>query len=138
MFEAGRRSFAAFSSYKTLPVSSETTLIPIIAGASSGLRRMSVIRLCNSATVLVGFEVLVADPTGVGDTAGGTVGDCAGDATGLGSGVAEEVGVVDLRSRCAVAVKSATGIVTSRTSNASNDLLFIRSFRPQMNADDTD
>src|SRR4029453_19488540 len=101
MFEAGRRSFAAFSSNKTLPVSSETTLIPIIAGASSGLRRISEIRLWSSPRVFVGFEVFGPALTGVGEAAGATAGDCEGNATGAGGGVGEgfQVGVGDFRAR---------------------------------------
>src|SRR5262245_56859750 len=115
MFEAGRRSLAAFSSNKTRPVSSETTLMPTIADDSSSLLRISVMRICSSARVFVGFEVL--DPgvteTGVDEVEGATTGDCVG--VGDGDGVAGAVvGAVDLRSRCAIALKLPTGMVPSR------------------------
>ena len=50
-------------------------------------------RLCNSARVLVGFAVLVAEVVGVDVVTGAT----AGDRSGVGEGVA--VDMVDLRSR---------------------------------------
>lgn len=82
-------------------------------------------RLCNSARVRVGFEVLVVDTAGVGEVAGATAGDCDGDATGIDRGVGEGLGVagvVDLRSRCALLLKDATGIAASTRNNERNSL----------------
>ena len=125
MFEAGLRSFAAFSSNKTRPVSSETTLTPTIAGESSGLRSMSVIRLWSSASVFVGFEVFGPELTGVAEAAGATTGDCEGAGVGDGDGVTDaRAGAVDLRSRCALAVKFATGIVANRSTSNRIDFVF--------------
>ena len=94
MLEAGRRSLCSFSSNNTFPVSSEATLIPIIAGASCGLRSTSVIRACKSATDAVDDEVLAPAGAGVG----------LGEATGLGVGIGVGLGagavVVARRSRC--------------------------------------
>jgi hypothetical protein len=51
MFEAGRKSFAAFSSNKTRPLSSETTLIPTISDDNSGFASTSEIFARNSGSV---------------------------------------------------------------------------------------
>src|SRR4030095_2758765 len=106
MFEAGLKSLAEFSSNRTRPVSSETTLMPTIAGDNSGLRRISVIRVCSSAKVFVEFAVFAFDSTAAG--AGEETGAAAGDGEGEGDG--EAVGTV-VRSRCAVTVNVARGTV---------------------------
>src|ERR1043165_3537907 len=54
MFDAGRNSLSELLSKSTRPVSSELTLTPTIAGASSGFARIWEIRVCNSATVFGG------------------------------------------------------------------------------------
>jgi hypothetical protein len=59
-------------------------LIPIIAGANCGFRRISEMRDCNSASVAVGFAVFAA---GVGDALGETSGEGDGIAAGTGDGV---------------------------------------------------
>lgn len=101
--------------------------MPIIAGASSGLRRTSAIRLCSSATVFVAFEVLDEVVAGAGAEDGATEGDCEGAGVGDGEGVTDGVaGAVDLRSRCVVALKLPTGIaVSKRTSERNNLEIFI-------------
>jgi hypothetical protein len=55
-------------------------------------------RLCNSARVLVGLEVLVAEVVGVDEVTGATAGDWEGEA-GLGVGDGAAVVVANLRSR---------------------------------------
>jgi len=74
-------------------------LIPIIAGANCGLRRISEIRDCNSASVTVGFAVFAE---GVGDALGETPGEGDGIAAGTGEGVGGGVAAAGVarRSRC--------------------------------------
>src|SRR5215211_3881738 len=74
MFDAGRSSFAAFSSNTMRPLSSETTLTPTIAEASSGFATISEIRVCNSARV-------------VGAVAAGLAAEVDGTAGAAGAGV---------------------------------------------------
>src|SRR5688572_19731350 len=100
MFEAGRSSFEPFSSNKTFPVSSETTLTAISAGANSGLRSTSVILLCNSARVFVEFAVFGFGATATGDANGDAAGIAAGGGVGEGTTVGEATGAgAVLRSR---------------------------------------
>ena len=91
---------------------------------------MSVIRLCSSATVLVGLAVFGFESTATGDgeAAGAIAGDGEGNATGVGDGEGEAVAVaVDLRSRCAVALKLASGIVAIKNTDNRNtvNLVFL-------------
>src|SRR6476469_3021254 len=67
MFEAGLSNLLAFCSKRTFPVSSEATLMPIVADASCGRRRISEMRACNSPSVRV------VDAVGRCWTGGGTV-----------------------------------------------------------------
>ena len=83
MFEAGRKSLCAFSSNNTRPLSSDTTLMPTIAAASSGRRKMSEMLICKAGSV---FVVVATFGPGVG------VGDGAGDAAGVGVGVGTTAG----------------------------------------------
>ncbi len=89
---------------------------------------MSVIRLCSSPRVFVGFEVFGPELTGVGEVV--VAGGCEGAATGLGRGIGEGLAVaVDLRSRCALAVKFAAGSIATMISvnnSADNFDCFIR------------
>src|SRR2546425_9440313 len=88
MFEAGRNSLFAFSSKSTRPVSSDATLIPTIADASSGLRKISAMRVCSSASVFVVLAIRAAVVgVGVGATTGDELGLGAGAGVGLGEGV---------------------------------------------------
>ena len=69
MFDAGRKSFAAFSSNSTRPLSSETTFIPTIAEANSGFARISKIHAFSSESVFAGVVVVpgVGEGAGLGD-----------------------------------------------------------------------
>jgi hypothetical protein len=73
----------------TLPVSSEATLIPTVAGASSCFRKTSVIRDCSSAIVLVVFEIFAWDEFGVGEADGLLT--ASGVGVGLGDGDGDTV-----------------------------------------------
>lgn len=78
------------------------------------------IRLCNSVTVLVGLEVFSLDSTATEE--GESLGEGEGDATGVGDCEAVGVGMAAVRrSRCALALKLASGIVAT-ISSVSNSL----------------
>src|SRR6266849_149452 len=95
MFEAGRRSFVAFSSNSTRPESSEATLMPTIAGSSSDFFRIAEILVCSSESDFAGFDTLVWDsPTAAdGETLGLGTGLDVGEGLGLGTGFRTEGGV---------------------------------------------
>src|SRR6266480_1244651 len=89
MFEAGRNSFSEFSSNRTRPVSSETTLIATIAGAKSSFSKIAAVLVWSSRTVFVGFAVFGCVAT---DATEGETGFGVGLDTGTDFGV-EGVGV---------------------------------------------
>jgi hypothetical protein len=95
MFEAGRRSFAEFSSNSTRPESSETTLMPTMAGSSSGFRRIAEILVCSSESDFAALDILVCDSPTVaeGETLGLATGLAVGEGVGLGVGFRAGVGV---------------------------------------------
>src|SRR6266705_6628769 len=90
MFEAGRSSLFAFSSKSTRPVSSDAILIPTIADARSGLRKISAMRVCSSASVFVVLAIRAA-VVGVGVGVGVPTGDELGLGIGAGVGLGEGV-----------------------------------------------
>src|SRR6266496_2024728 len=87
MLEAGRNNFAAFSSNRTRPVSSDVTLIPTIADASSGFLKTSEILVLSSPS---DFVVLAVFGWGTTTGAGGAG---SGVPSGVGCGAAAGVGV---------------------------------------------
>ena len=104
MFDAGRKSLCEFSSKRTRPESSDTTLIPTIAGASSGRRKTSemlVCKACNVRVVVATRGAGVGDAVGTGSGVG--VGLGLGTIAGVGVGVGIGAGLVTtFRSRCGV------------------------------------
>lgn len=78
---------------------------------------------CSSGSVFVAFAVL-ATTVGVAEVAGATPGDGSGDGIGVGDGEGVAVAVAVRRSRCAVVLRVAAGIVASNTTSTRTSLVF--------------
>ena len=79
---------------------------------------------CSSGSDFVAFAVLATTAVGVAEVAGATPGDGSGDGIGVGDGEGVAVAVAVRRSRCAVVLRVAAGIVANNTTSTRTSRVF--------------